>query len=229
MNSQILYLILLLICTNCYSLENRNNFNIHPSEVIKITKQDPSQKSNVQAIKSSRDTNSEINKHQKENEIGISVFFVTIENEDFLGSPNNITHAGIAGYYNYAFNKHITSRIIVYEAKSDEESKRLTGINSRISGMETQLLLSTNTNKQGWKFYIGGVLFGEVWDMDSNTPSNQLPSEGTHSGIGVTYGLGYNYQSLAIDLSTSIHHNSAYDISNLQIAQSGGLSLSYRF
>jgi len=209
--------------------EYNNDINIHQSDITKIIPYAPNQKSDMQQIKRGKITHSNSNQNLKQNEIGVSVFIVAIESEKFTESRNDIVHTGIAGFYNFAFNDHVTSRIIVYEAKSDEESKRLTGVDSRVSGMETQLLLSTNTNKRGWKFYIGGVLFGEVWDIDGNTSSDLLPTEGTHSGVGVIYGLGYNYDSLAIDFSSSIRQKSSYDIADLKMVGSGGLTLSYRF
>lgn len=204
--------------------------SIQASEISKIVFIHKNTESNNSKHYKSNPHRTKSKKYLKNSEIGFSLFIMSIERKsNSWGEDNNLTHEGFSGFYSQALNDHLVTRFYIYDATVSDEDKQNVVNNSRISGMEAQVLLTTNSNHHGWKFFGGVSAFGEVWDTEREKSNDLLPSKDTHAGFGLVYGLGYNFKSVAIDFSTTIRQKTSYELPEAKTIASGGLTISHRF
>lgn len=203
-------------------------FKIHSSQISKIVIQKNKffEKNTTHAISNKFPIK---NSQSKNHEIGFSLFIVSIESKDKVWQEDNeLTHAGFSGFYSHAHTDHLITRFYIYDATISEKGKNIVS-DSRISGLEAQILMTTNSNQHGWKFFAGLSAFGEKWDTKRKNSSHLLPTRNTHAGFGITYGLGYNFKKVAIDFSTTTRQKTSYQLPEAQTIASGGLTISHRF
>ena len=85
-----------------------------------------------------------------------------------------------------------------------------------------------NMGSPGFKAYIGGGIFSEEWESGSLSH--------TFNGLQLSGGIGYNWESVALDFILNLRDASDYEnhVNNLFVnanaaAASGSLLLSFRF
>lgn len=95
--------------------------------------------------------------------------------------------------------------------------------------LELSLIAGQKLNREGFKWYLGGGLFNEKWELAGFSE--------TFSGLQLTAGLGYNWAPVALDFWISMRDASDYedfvrdvlDVSVDARAASAGLALGLRF
>ena len=215
---------------NTYRIFRTNGFKstIHVSQILNIVVNTKKSKKTLKTYRTKTRV-SKSSKTAKNNEIGASLYVMSIESKANTWQDNNeLTHAGFSGYFSHAHTNHLITRFYIYDANVVEKDKTIVS-KSRISGIEAQVIFTTNANQQGWKFFGGLSAFGEKWDTRRSKTSHLLPTRNTHAGLGLTYGLGYNFKNIAIDFSTTVRQKTSYQLSNAQTIASGGLSIAHRF
>lgn len=150
--------------------------------------------------------------------IGIASWGLTLSNMNAeSGEDDETRFGGAALTYQFGFNDHIAMRFNLYAAEHEDFSEL------NISGMDGQVILTTNARNTGFKFYIGGGYFDEKWDNGMTSTS--------FSGGEFVFGLGYNWSRVGLDLAGGVRPQSAYDVPDEAdlLFVTGSLRLTYRF
>ena len=185
-----------------------------PEDIEKVTKEPKLQ---------SVSTQSTINVIQNEvpsrnHAIGIATWGLSLTDLNApAGEDDDTQFNGAALTYQFSFNNYIAMRFNLYSAEHEDFSDLV------ISGMDGQVILTTNARNKGFKFYLGAGYFDEKWDNGNN--------ETSFSGGEFIFGLGYNWSRVGLDLAGGVRPQSAYDAPDEAdlLFVTGSLRLTYRF
>ena len=159
-------------------------------------------------------TNAETAK-QKQWSVGISSYALIIDS-DYYGADDFI---GFAISSDYAISDNFAIRGAYYSLEHEDFSE------IEVNGFEFLGYYGTGLMSQGFKAYIGGGLYTETLEASGGLDED-------FSGVQLNGGIGYNWESVALDLSTGIRttgdYEDFYDGDDL-IVTSGSLTLSFRF
>jgi hypothetical protein len=137
--------------------------------------------------------------------------------------------SGDADFSGYAlaigqvFRDNIDGRITVYSSENDN----LSSLDSR--GYDIVLHYGTGLASQGFKAYIGGGYFKDIWELSDFKES--------FSGLQISGGVGYNWNLISLDFVLAIRDPDDFEKlinkvlgTDISVdAYSGSLLLSYRF
>jgi len=131
--------------------------------------------------------------------------------------------SGVAFTFGYAVSDMFALRGTYFSLEHDDFS------DVESTGYDLLAYFGTGLASQGFKAYIGGGLFKDKWELGSFSES--------FDGLQLNGGLGYNWQSISLDLVLGIRDPSDYeDFANSVFATnytataiSTSLLLSYRF
>jgi len=152
--------------------------------------------------------------------LGTGFYRSILDSDDFI---DEIEFTGIAFSFGYAFTDQFAFRGTYFSLEevdfSELESK----------GFDLNLYLGTGLASQGVKAYVGGGLYKDEFSIGSDSDS--------FSGLQLSGGVGYNWESISIDFILNIRETSDYEDSinedlsfDIDItAVSGSLLLSLRF
>ena len=128
------------------------------------------------------------------------------------------TYRGAALFYQYGLNDHLALRVNLYSAEQEDFS------NLKVSGLDGQLLLTSNARDNGFKIYIGAGYFSEKFKNDNSN------YEKKYKGAEGIFGLGYNWSRIGFDFTGAVRPRSAYDVEGSDLLYvTGSLGLSFRF
>ena len=157
---------------------------------------------------------------EKKLTIGAGAYALKINYEnDYIDTENEFSGMGFAA--SYAFSNSFAIKGVYYTLEHDEHSE------VEATGADVMLYIGSNLASHGFKIYIGGGAFSETWELGA--------TEVDYSGVQFNFGLGYNWDPLAIDFVLGIRDTTDYedDYSSSSdtdiIAASGSLILSARF
>jgi hypothetical protein len=152
--------------------------------------------------------------------LGAGFYRSILASDDFI---DEVEFTGVAFSFGYAFTDQLAFRGTYFALEevdfSELESK----------GFDLNLYLGTGLASQGVKAYVGGGLYKDKFSIGSNSES--------FSGLQLSGGVGYNWESISIDFILNIRETSDYeDFFNEGLpfdvdisAVSGALLLSLRF
>ena len=150
--------------------------------------------------------------------IGIATWGISLPDLNAeSGQDDETQYSGGALTYQFGFHDHIAMRLNLYSADHEDSS------DVTISGIDAQLILTTNARSKGFKFYIGGGDFDEKWVNGFRDIS--------YSGGEFVFGLDYNWNRVGLDLAGGVRPQSAYDVPDEAdiLIVTGSLRLTYRF
>jgi len=219
-----------------YKIETRTGtvFNLNETEIKKIIVDSNHEEPEIKKIqrpdiKQTTNLITSLNPSKKHN-FGVGLFILSFVSEKNYAQLDNdsLTYSGYNLFYQYGITDHFAARLNIYSLDTARDDRKYFLEKTDVRGLEGQFLLSSNTNKNGWKFYLGGIFFIENWDNNSLNSPFPIPNKNEYQGIGGVFGLGYNFQQISIDFAISIRSKSEYDISKLDSASSGGFTVGYR-
>jgi hypothetical protein len=132
-----------------------------------------------------------------------------------------------------AFNDHVALRGSIYGAAWDVNDEL------EVTGYDAQLLLGSNLNREGFKYYVALGVFDERIGLEGDDVDDKERFSGAQLGAG----FGYNWPQVALDYTLNIRSASDYadfieDSGMMQVAgarrsevtaTSTALTLSLRF
>ena len=142
---------------------------------------------------------------------------------DVPGAVND-EYSGIGLTFGYAVSDNISLRGTYFSLEHDD----LSALESK--GIDLLAYVGTGLATQGFKAYIGGGYFKDSQEISGFSES--------FSGLQLSGGLGYNWESVSLDLIIGIRDSGDYEdfynsippVTNDSITvASGSLLLSYRF
>lgn len=153
--------------------------------------------------------------------IGIATYRSVIAYDNAFAGDDELT--GIAFSLGYAGLDQFAVRGTYFSLEHDDFS------DIESTGYDLLVHLGTGLATQGFKAYIGGGIFSDKWEIGSFSK--------TFSGLQLNGGIGYNWESVALELILGIRDASDYEEfinanSSLNIsaaAVTGSLLVSYRF
>lgn len=153
--------------------------------------------------------------------LGIGTYRSVISLDAPLANDDELS--GIAFTLGYAVSDMFALRGTYFSLEHDDFSE----IES--TGYDLLAYFGTGLASQGFKAYIGGGLFKDKWEFG--------PFSESFDGLQLNGGLGYNWQSVSLDLVLGIRDpgdyedfaNSLFATSYTATAISTSLLLSYRF
>jgi hypothetical protein len=158
------------------------------------------------------DENSQPMKHWS---VGAGTYVVTIafdnsEDDSFGGGALSAT---------YAFNDNFAIRGNLFSLEHEDFS------DVELTGFEMLAYYGTGLATKGFKAYVGGGLYNE------SIEANYFDEDFT--GVQISGGIGYNWESLSLDFSLGLRSTGDYedifdDGEEVSVA-SGALVLAYRF
>ncbi|WP_325412008.1 hypothetical protein [Pseudomonas sp.] len=155
--------------------------------------------------------------------LGLSSYATVFSVDTYKGS-DEFRFGGAAINATLSLNNNLALRGHLYSQEWEDASS------TELSGFDLQLLLGSNLAREGFKYYLSLGLFSE--ELEEPGYSRSL------SGTMIGFGLGYNWERVALDFS--LHARQAqpyadmleelgYPYSGTVSAGSGALSLAYRF
>ncbi|MBA3981140.1 MAG: hypothetical protein C0462_11120 [Alcanivorax sp.] len=127
-------------------------------------------------------------------EVGGALYSTIVDNN--LAAFDEDKFSGFALQGTYIINRNVSFRGFFASQSHDDVS-----IRSRIT--EVSALFGGGFGREGWKGFVGPTIFRDSW---SGSGISQ-----TFSGLGMQFGFGYNWESLALDLTWTIRDSSDYD------------------
>ena len=145
---------------------------------------------------------------------------VTVEDPD--DNTEDYEIYGFAASVGYAISDQFALRATFFSQEEDDSE-------FDSSGYDLLVHLGINMASPGFKAYIGGGYFSDEWELDSYSRS--------FDGLQLNGGIGYNWESIALEFIIGIRDASEYeDFINEKALQeysaaaaSGSLMLSARF
>lgn len=126
--------------------------------------------------------------------IGGGTYGSAIASDDF---SNDIEFSGVAFSFGYAFTNQFAFRGTYFTLDEDT----LPELESR--GFDLNFYLGANLATPGFKAYVGGGLFKDEWSIGGGKES--------FSGLQLSGGLGYNWESVSLDFLLNIRDASDYE------------------
>lgn len=131
--------------------------------------------------------------------------------------------SGLSVSFGYAATDQFALRAIYFTLDHDDFS------DFESKGLDLLAYLGTGLATHGFKAYVGGGIFSDKWEIG--------PYSETFNGLQLSGGIGYNWDSLALDFILGIRDASEYEdfinrglpVNISAAAVSGTLLLSYRF
>ncbi len=151
--------------------------------------------------------------------VGIGTYGLVIVNNSNVFDDDRLSGFGISGQY--AVSDMFALRATYFVLDHDDFS------NIDDTGFDFVAYFGTGLMTEGFKIYGGGGVFTESWETAG--------ADQSFNGLQLSGGLGYNWESVALDFVLSLRDKSDYqDIlvgSGVSVdgAASGSLSLSARF
>ena len=207
--------------------EGGNIFVYKTDEIEKVTKEPKinglQNGININIVNNNTNTNIDEEKENnskkdtsRRHAIGMSSWGLSRENRT---SGDKAQFQGGAITYQYGLNDHIATRINIYSATHEDVSSL------KASGLDVQLILTSNARNSGFKFYIGAGYFSEKWENDSAIIKASL----SYSGAEGVFGFGYNWNRVGLDLAGAVRPKSSYDETADVLYVTGALRITYRY
>ncbi len=152
---------------------------------------------------------------EKQWSVGVGSYALVLEHDelgddDFSGGALSVT---------YVFSNKLSINGQIYALEHDDVSA------VEVSGFDMSVLYGTGLASEGFKAYIGVGLYNETFEFES--------FEEDFSGVQISGGFGYNWDSVSLDLSLGIRSVGDYedlaDDGEDIIVVSSSLVLAYRF
>ena len=154
--------------------------------------------------------------------IGIGTYFSTITYDNSLIKDDDFS--GLALSFGYAVSDQFAFRGNYFSLENDDFS------DLESKGIDLLGYLGTGLATPGFKAYVGGGYFSDKWELGS--------VDETFKGLQLSGGIGYNWNSVALDFLLNVRDPSDYEDSVNRTsffnsvsaaAVSGSLLISYRF
>ena len=152
--------------------------------------------------------------------VGVGTYATVVAYDDPFMADDELS--GLALSFSYAVSDAFAFRGSLFSLEHDDFS----AIDS--SGFDLLGHFGINMASPGLKLYIGGGIFKDKWELGSLNE--------TFSGLQLSGGIGYNWESVALDFILNIRDASDYEDSASTpfnqvdaAAASGSLLLSFRF
>jgi hypothetical protein len=144
--------------------------------------------------------------------IGFSSYALVVSSDDY----GDDDFSGVAFSGNHFMSDNIGFQFELYVLEHQDFS----GI--EVTGADLLAYYGSGLLSEGFKWYIGGGFYSETLEVGR--------FEEDFSGGQLNVGLGYNWESVGLDLSSGLRTTSDYEDSGDDItAITASLSLSYRF
>mgnify|MGYP005991696981 CR=1 FL=1 len=155
------------------------------------------------------------NQADKQWSVGIGSYALVIDDEDY----GDDEFTGLTLSSTYAFSDEFAMRGSYYSLEHDDWSAL------EVTGFDIVGYWGTGLMSEGFKAYIGGGVYHESLEVENVDES--------FSGAQLNGGIGYNWESVALDLSLGIrtvgdYEDFADDNADLT-AVTSSLTISYRF
>jgi len=151
---------------------------------------------------------------------GFGTYATVIAYDDAFLNDDELS--GISFSFSYAVSDIFALRASYFSTEHDDVS----AIDA--TGLDLLGHVGVNMASPGFKAYIGGGMFTEEWEFAG--------IERTFNGLQLSGGIGYNWESVALDFILNIRDASDYEefvstvFNNVEAgAASGSLLLSFRF
>ena len=125
--------------------------------------------------------------------IGVGTYALIIDEDN----SDDITFEGFALSATYAFNDNVSIKGQYYALEEEDFSE------IELSGVDMAVHYGTGLASDGFKAYIGLGLYSETLEVGS--------LEEDFSGAQIAGGLGYNWESVSLDLSLGIRSTGDYE------------------
>lgn len=150
---------------------------------------------------------------------GTYALVVAYNNDNYV----NDELAGLSVSASYAFSDNVGMRGTYYSLDHND----IAALDD--SGYDFIAYIGDGLQSRGFKVYVGGGIFNESWEIGDNSESFR--------GLQISGGLGYNWDSVALDFVLSLREPGDYEdviFNNIgdsvnAAAASGGLIISARF
>jgi len=139
--------------------------------------------------------------------------------------PIDLDFSGYSLSIGQVFSDNFAGRFTYYSTDWDEFS----GLDS--DGVDIVLHWGTGLASKGFKAYIGGGWFKDTWEVTANLSGTPVTGKESFSGLQISGGIGYNWESIALDLVLAVRDPDDYEKAFLAEVDpyTGSLLLSYRF
>ena len=153
--------------------------------------------------------------------LGVGTYRSVIAVDDPFYQDDELS--GIAFTFGYAVSNNVAFRGTYFSLEHDDFS------DIESTGFDFLAYFGTGLATQGFKAYIGGGLFKDKWEVGTFSQS--------FDGLQLNGGLGYNWESVSLDLVIGIRDpgdyedfvNGVFATNFTATAISSSLLLSYRF
>ncbi len=153
--------------------------------------------------------------------IGLGTYRSVITYDSAVAGDDKLSGGSLS--FSYAISNQLAVRGSYFSLEHDD----LSALES--TGYDLLVHFGMNLASPGFKAYIGGGLFSDKWEIASFSE--------TFSGLQLSGGLGFNWDSVALDFIIGVRDASDYeDFVNSSLsynvtatAVTGSLLLSYRF
>ncbi len=127
--------------------------------------------------------------------IGVGTY-ASVVNIDSAFGDEDIEFTGVNFAGTYAFSDTIALRAGYFSLENEDDSAL------KSTGIDVNIYFGTGLASEGFKVYIGGGLFSDTWEFQSE--------EEDFSGIQFNGGIGYNWEIISLELIVGIRSASEY-------------------
>ena len=153
--------------------------------------------------------------------IGLGTYRSVIAYDSTVAGDDELSGGSLS--FSYAISNQFAVRASYFSLEHDDSAAL------ESTGYDLLAYIGSNLAAPGFKAYIGGGLFSDKWELGSFSE--------TFGGLQLSGGLGYNWDSVALDFILGIRDASDYEdfvngASSFAVsatAITGSLLLSYRF
>lgn len=153
---------------------------------------------------------------QKKWNVGISTYAITID----AAAYGDDQFAGYSLSGGYSFSDNVALRGQYYSTEHDIDSSL------ELSGLDLNVYVGTGLASEGFKAYAGLGVYSETLE------SSYFQVEEDFSGVQLSGGIGYNWESVSLDFALAIRSTGDYEDFGTGAdtsAVAGSLILAYRF